>query len=235
MNAFKNDTVMDNFYGLVKKITHEQCELEKDNRQNDLETYEAYCAKQEHIALENAKAYIEECTQVLQVIVGELSASKEFGAIKELLNGAKHFLSTPSNETQSEDKTLREMFSYSPEFLGKIYQVGLTCLECGHIVDASKVFSFLILLDPGYSACWTMLGLSLKLEKHWAESLAALEMALEIDRHNPLAYFHEAGCYKELGRSEEARVAYDRTLKELPTHPEYSHLERLVQMEKVKL
>lgn len=234
MEEFKVDTILENYYDLVKKITHEQCELEKDHRQNDLETFEAYCARQEHFALEHAKNYVEECTKVLKVIIKELAARKEHSAIKELLAGAEHFLSV-SNQKASKDTTLSELFAYSPEFIEKIYQVGLTCLERGHIVDASKIFSFIIILDPGYSSCWTMLGLSLKLEKHWTESLAALEMALEIDNHNPLAYFHEAGCYKELGRTEDARIALKNTLREIPYHPEYAHLERLVKLEQVNL
>jgi tetratricopeptide (TPR) repeat protein len=127
------------------------------------------------------------------------------------------------------------MFSYSPELIEKLYQMGVALLERGQIDEASKVFSFINILDPGYSACWTMLGIALRRENQWTESLKALDIALEIDEHNGLAYYHAAQCHKELNHMEEARQALDRALKEISGNPQYAHLERVIREDQSKI
>jgi tetratricopeptide (TPR) repeat protein len=235
MKSLKNDNVLESCYDLIKELTHIQCESDRKHHQNGLEKFETYCARQEYAAVENAKNYAKECSIVLKLIVEELKNKHDEEAIREIAGGARHFLSEASKYARSDDKTMREMFSYSPELMGKIYHVGISFLEHNRNVDAIKVFSYLIMLDPGYASCWTMLGLSSKREKQWEASLIAFETALKIDSDNPLAYFHKAGCLAELGRSEEARKAYDKTLKVLPNHPEYAYLEKQVNIERRKL
>ena len=86
----------------------------------------------------------------------------------------------------------------------KIFQAGAHYLRIERYEDAARIFVFLNLLDPGYSACWLSLGIALKRMKRWAQSLNALTIAIKMDPHHPLPHFHAAACYKGLGLNKEA-------------------------------
>lgn len=234
MKNQKSNVLLNNYYDLIKEYTHEQCEKEKKHYKNNLESFENYSARQEQASLELGKKLLEGYSGVFAIIIDEFAAHHDQNAIQELIQGAEYFAAHSQKNTAVEDKTLREMFSYSPELIEKLYQMGVTFLERGQIDEASKVFSFINILDPGYSACWTMLGITLRRENQWEESLKAFDIALEIDEHNGLAYYHAAQCHKELNQMKEARQSLDRALKEISGKPQYAQLERIIRTEQTK-
>lgn len=223
--------LLNKFYNLVRQATHELCEKERDRHSS---SFESFCAKQEQEAAELAKGYIGECSQAFRVIMRDLSSHHDERAIQELVQGAERFVVT-MNESMTEDTVLNDYFGYNQELLEKIYQVGVRSLEHGNVEEAGKIFSLLILLDPGYSACWVMLGIVYKREKQWEQGLESLEIAIQMDRHNPTPYVHAASCYKELGRRKEAREALSTALKEIVGHPEYAGLEKMARLEQSRL
>lgn len=233
MEDSKNE-LLNNFYAGVSKQTRELCEKEKDHRRDPLESFESFCTRQEQASAENAKSCIDEWMQAFRIIIEELSSAHDSQAIQELLEGAEQYIKLP-HEQKNEETTLKELFKYSQELVEKIYQVGRVNVERGHFAEASKVFALLITLDPGFSACWIMLGVALKMEKKWEESLEALDIAIQIDPHNPLPHLHAAGCFKELGHREKARQAYKKALDEILLQPKYAVLEKLVRLELSRL
>ena len=119
MVSNRQENLLNKFYSDLNKKTREFCEKEKDQRENKLEPFEVYCARQEQQTAETAKSYINDCTHACQVIIGELSASHDYQTIQEFIQGAERFTDTVSY-AEEEEKTLREAFGYSNDLMEKV-------------------------------------------------------------------------------------------------------------------
>lgn len=207
-----NNNLID-FYNEIKQATHAYCVKEQGQFQGGLESFDQYIQRHENQSVETVKEYIETCKQSFQLIISELLAARDEAAIQELIQAVNRVKAGVQSSDENKQATLKNIFGLSTVLLEKIYQTGLNCMNSGCFEDAEKVFSLLLLLDPGYSATWVMLGIAYERKKKWTESAGALEMAMQIDPKNPLPYVHAALCYRELGRTEDAANALKNARK----------------------
>lgn len=237
MKKTQSKDPMDKYYALISKGVRAECEKERGHHTKSLESFEAYCAKKEKEVLDFSKGLVEVYQKAIGLVLEGFTSQQDKESIQEMQKGAKHFSSMLSKHTETDlpnllrGKVLNEFFGYRPELLEKIYQTGLHLLGQNRYDDASKVFGFLILLDPTYSANWISLGVSQKLMHHWEDSLRTLEIAMKMDEHNPLPYYHAAECYKELGRNKESHEAMKTAKKEAHKNSDYAALEKVIASE----
>jgi tetratricopeptide (TPR) repeat protein len=225
-------------YKVLEHKTEEQCEHNKEGFKSTLESYESYCQRKKHEIEALGKEFIEETTQAFLLILQEFSKSGDKQAVEEMGRGAESFkayFADHKNQTLPADKTVAAIMNYSGQLLDKIYHLAVVHYRKGDLLPAKKIVALLLMLDPGYSACWIAFGMIQKDEKKWQESLDSFTMASKIDPENPLPLLHSAGCHKELGHTDEARLALDRAL-ELATHrPEYNNYIAIINNEKNKM
>ena len=231
------DQLKEEFYSQLSQKSRALCLAERERYTNSMESFDALCSRKEQEALNFGKELLEGESLAVRLIVNRFNAVQDQEAIEGLRQGAERLASAALIQKNhlNESTLVNDIAGYSPTLMEKIFQVGVHYLNEGQYENAAKVFGFIILLDPGYSACWLSLGLSLKLVKNWEESLEALEIAHKMDSHNPFSYFHEAACYKELGRKKEAQEALKIASQEALKNPKYAALLKAINKEESDL
>lgn len=203
------------YYSAISKQTREISEMEK-NTGKVHEPFNTYIDRKEKENLAVGKDLLESLKQSIQLVFDYFDQQKDNASLKEIRKKMLHFASHVSNKQESglQNGFINDFVGLDKEMIEKIYQAGLHYLNLGDNPAAARVFTFLNLLDPGYSVGWLSLGMALKRLNVWKQSLQALDMSLKIDPSNPLAYYMAAQCYKELGLKKEAKEALKKAHEE---------------------
>lgn len=228
----ENITVLlDNYYGMVKEAVTEKNELEKGLHQTGFETFEQYSERQEAHAMSAANHYLIECQEYVKLIVDEFTKNNQQESILELNKGAEKFFGWVSKTRKNADLTLREIFGFSPAFMGNIYSMGLDFLKNNENDKALKVLKFLVTLDPSYEIYWIMYGLSQRFQGHEEEALKAFEVAAQLDETNPMIHLLLAQSYKSAGKIEEAKQYLETASVEIANFPNKFGIDELIKTE----
>lgn len=244
MDKNRLDDLQKEFYQTIKELVHKRCEKTWDPSKEGLEPFAIFCARKELEAMEQGEACVQQVAQAFQLIIEGLTAAGDEQTLRELMQGLERYQawmgrlkeeSSPANTTEEEPQVMRTLFGLSEEVMEKMYQVGVTAFRQGRLEDASAMMRILLVLDPGFSAIWVALGIVLKAQKRWQESLDFLTMSSQMDQENPIPHLHEAGCYKELGKPQEAQQAIHKALESAAAHPEYRELVAVIKEEQKHL
>lgn len=225
-------------FNILERKTEEQCEQNKEGFKSSLESYESYCERKKHEIEALGKEFFAEMTQTFVLIMQEFSQAGDKQAVEEMGRGAEAFKAYFADHKElplPADLTVAAIMNYSSQLMEKIYHLAVVHYRKGELQAAKKIIDLLLILDPGYSACWIAFGMIERDEKRWQDSLDAFTMASKIDPENPLPLLHGAGCCKELGRKSEAQASLKRALELATQRPEYKNYIDIINNEKNKL
>lgn len=225
---------------LNERKIEEICEPQ-ESHQKGLESPAAQFERQKQQIKDFYKNCTDSMSQAFQIIIEKLVAANDFETINELLQGAKRLKNQISKLSDQEildfsyldNQNLASLCGYNEELINKLYQIGVTCLESKDLSHAAKIFTLIILLDPGYSSVWITLGITLEQEKKWNEALDIFDIAISLDAENPLPYWHKAICYKESGLKKEAKKAQDEAHAKALADAKYAEFAESIKNEKI--
>jgi tetratricopeptide (TPR) repeat protein len=222
-----NDNLQSKYCELVALEAEKYCAKEKRHYQSTLETFDVYSERIKHEAIDFGKAYIDHINEAFSIVLQEFAKNNEQAAINELRRGLEHFQSKFEEILEKQvhiDQSYAQLFNFSPQLLDKIYHLAAEHYKKKELSIAKKIISLLLQLDPGYSASWICLGMILKDEEHWEQSLDPFRIAAKLDPENPLPLLHMAGSCLALERKDEALTDLRRALELAAAQPKYADL-----------
>lgn len=96
---------------------------------------------------------------------------------------------------------------------------GNTLWAKGDYKGAEKAFRLSIKIDPKLMGAYNALGILLKSQERYDESIETFNKAMKVDLYNIMAYKHLAYLLIDLKRFEEADDVYMKTMAIAPNHP----------------
>lgn len=92
----------------------------------------------------------------------------------------------------------QEIIGYSEQTMHKFYSAACRLFEKQKYEEASDAFVFLTTMNPLVHYYWLGLGMSEHMLGEYSEALLAYNMAIVIDKTNPISHYHAASCHKAL-------------------------------------
>lgn len=112
------------------------------------------------------------------------------------------------------------------EEIDLVYSYAYTVYQQGHYLEASEIFSFLVVLDSFGVKNWMGLGASFQMQKKYEKALEAYTAAavLEKTETDPLPHVHAAECLHALDEKERALLALNSAEEIAGNQPKYRKL-----------
>jgi type III secretion system low calcium response chaperone LcrH/SycD len=130
-----------------------------------------------------------------------------------------------------EQKTLKDIYGFTPAMLEVVYQYGYTLFKAGKYQEALLAFDYAKRLDPLDTRYPFSLAASHHYLKHYAEAAENYKICTTLDPSNPLPYFHAYDCYLKIGDLSSARDAIQHAVKAAEKQPQYAQLKQKAQFE----
>lgn len=123
-------------------------------------------------------------------------------------------------------KTFQEIVGYSDETMSKFYRAARRLFEKQRYEESSDAFIFLTTMNPFVHHYWLGLGMSEQLMDEHFGALIAYNMAILIDKENPIPHYHSATCHKALHDFENARICLDHVVSLAADRQEHSQIKQ---------
>jgi type III secretion system low calcium response chaperone LcrH/SycD len=107
-----------------------------------------------------------------------------------------------------EEKTLKELFQFSPELMARVYEIAFLLYQEKNLTGAINVFSFLCTVNPFVYEYWYGLGVAYQADRSFDQGIWAYSMAA-VCNLNPLPHLRSAECYMLLNDKTQALGALD--------------------------
>lgn len=104
-------------------------------------------------------------------------------------------------------KTLQEIVGYPKKTMHKFYSAACRLFEKQRYEDSADAFIFLTTMNPFSECYWLGLGMSEQMKGCYSDALLAYNMAIVIEKTNPISYYHAASCHKALYDFENAIIS----------------------------
>jgi len=92
--------------------------------------------------------------------------------------------------------------------------------ELQNYIDAKKTYKEAVFIDPNNARAHTMLGILQSKDKEHDAAIKSLESAVSLDANNANIRYNLALAYEFAGRTDEAKVEYNKVLELEPDHKE---------------
>lgn len=115
---------------------------------------------------------------------------------------------------------------WEKEEIDSVYSCAYTFYQQGHYLEASEIFSYLVVLDSLDFKNWMGLGASFQMQKKYEKALEAYSAAavLEKTETDPLPHIHAAECLHALEEKERALLALNSAEAIATNQPKYRKL-----------
>lgn len=149
----------------------------------------------------------------------ELSPLKREQIQKEIENAAQLLSSAMIKDGENlffslaQNQGLSDAFQISKETLEILYQMGVELYEQQRYADSASLFFVLISLNPFYVSFWVSLGMALKKQEKWTESLGAFASATILDPDDPLPRLCSIECHTKMNNISNALSELDQVKK----------------------
>lgn len=130
-----------------------------------------------------------------------------------------------------EQKTLKEIYGFTPAMLEVVYQYGYTLFKAGKYQEALLAFDYAKRLDPFDARYPFSLAACHHYLKNYAEAAENYKLCTTLDPSNPLPHFHAYDCYLKTGDLSSALDAIQQTVKTTGQQPQYTQLKQKAQFE----
>lgn len=109
-------------------------------------------------------------------------------------------------------KTFQEIIGYTDLTMDKFYVAARQLFEKQRYEESADAFLFLTTMNPFVHHYWLGLGMSEQLIDEPFAALMAYNMAILIDKSNPIPHYHSATCYRALHDLDNAVLCLDETI-----------------------
>lgn len=110
-------------------------------------------------------------------------------------------------------ETFQEIIGYSKQTMHKFYSAACRLFEKQKYEESSDAFIFLTTMNPFSHYYWLGLGMSEHMLEQYSEALQAYNMAIVVDKTNPISHYHAASCYKALYDVKNAKISLNRAIE----------------------
>lgn len=133
-------------------------------------------------------------------------------------------------------KTFQEIIGYTDETMDQFYHAARRLFEKQRYEDSADAFIFLTTMNPFVSQYWLGLGMSEHLKDEHFDALMAYNMAILIDKNNPIPHYHSAACHRALHDLDTARLCIDEAISLAGNRQQHAQLkEQAIAFKKVLL
>lgn len=146
---------------------------------------------------------------------------------REILNDPKKL-----QEQLSSGKTFQEVLGFTNEAMSQFYLAARRLFEKQKYEEAADAFLFLTTMNPFVYHYWMGLGMSEQLIDEPFAALMAYNMAINIDKTNPIPHYHSASCYAVLHDRQSAMVCLDDAIHAAGDHEHYVEIKKQAQSAK---
>lgn len=109
-------------------------------------------------------------------------------------------------------RTIQEIIGFSQSTMNKFYSAACRLFEKQKYEEASDAFIFLTTMNPFVHCYWLGLGMSEHMVEEYSEALLAYNMAIVVDKTNPIPYYHASSCHRALKDLENALISLDHAI-----------------------
>lgn len=121
-------------------------------------------------------------------------------------------------------KTIQEMIGFSQQTMHKFYSAACRLFEKQKYEEASDAFIFLTTMNPFVHSYWLGLGMSEHMIEAYSEALLAYNMAIVVDKTNPISYYHAASCHRALNDVEKALISLNHSIHAAGNNETYAQI-----------
>ncbi len=118
--------------------------------------------------------------------------------------------------------TLRELKDMSDDSMEAIYSVAYNLYQSGKYDEAQKIFQFLCFYDHLNRKYFMGLGACQQMMKKYEQAIEIFSFASLLDSDDPRPILYMGDCHLAMGNKDNAKAAYEKTIKECEGKGEYS-------------
>ncbi|HEV8384746.1 MAG TPA: DUF3857 domain-containing protein [Candidatus Acidoferrales bacterium] len=133
------------------------------------------------------------------------------------------------------EQAFRDQINVNPYDEYAYNNLGLTYWQENRKDEAATAFQKQIELVPLDKTAHTYLGTLLREQKKYAEAVAELETAATLTPNNAMIYVNLGQCHLNLGQSEKAMEAFDKSVEIAPAPPVWNNVAYELSLHKVHL
>ncbi|MBA3237903.1 MAG: SycD/LcrH family type III secretion system chaperone [Parachlamydiaceae bacterium] len=139
---------------------------------------------------------------------------------------AKDQLKSVFTDIIEKGMTIMEAIHFPPPLVELIYSHASELYTAGKFQDASKLFYYLVRLNPKDPRFSFAYAASLHKLKNYEEAAGFYLMSTTIDSENPLPWFHSGDCYLELQKPDVALIMLAKSIEVAGNSPNHERLKQ---------